>query len=114
MIDYAEIGNNIKICRIRKNLKQAELAEMVGISSQHVSHVECNRTKPSLTLLVDISVALGVDLYTLLGSNVPFRPDTSVATEFSNILKDATQDQVELCLSVCKTIMEHGGDRRLR
>lgn len=28
MIDYQEIGNNIKICRIRCNLKQAELAEM--------------------------------------------------------------------------------------
>lgn len=33
MIDYQEIGNNIKICRIRCNLKQAELAEMVGVIS---------------------------------------------------------------------------------
>lgn len=34
MIDYQEIGNNIKICRIRCNLKQAELAEMVGVTSR--------------------------------------------------------------------------------
>lgn len=54
MIDYQEIGNNIKICRIRCNLKQAELAEMVGVTSQHISHVERCQTKPSLTLLVDI------------------------------------------------------------
>lgn len=53
MIDYQEIGNNIKICRIRCNLKQAELAEMVGVTSQHISHVERCQTKPSLTLLVD-------------------------------------------------------------
>lgn len=52
MIDYQEIGNNIKICRIRCNLKQAELAEMVGVTSQHISHVERCQTKPSLTLLV--------------------------------------------------------------
>ena len=71
MIDYQEIGNNIKICRIRCNLKQAELAEMVGVTSQHISHVERCQTKPSLTLLVDISTALRVDLYTLLGSNIP-------------------------------------------
>mgnify|MGYP001530684302 CR=1 FL=1 len=58
MIDYQEIGNNIKICRIRCNLKQAELAEMVGVTSQHISHVERCQTKPSLTLLVDISTAL--------------------------------------------------------
>ena len=63
MIDYQEIGNNIKICRIRCNLKQAELAEMVGVTSQHISHVERCQTKPSLTLLVDISTALRVDLY---------------------------------------------------
>ena len=52
MIDYQEIGNNIKICRIRCNLKQAELAEMVGVTSQHISHVERCQTKPSLTLVL--------------------------------------------------------------
>lgn len=34
-IDYKEIGSNIKVCRIRKKLKQAQLAEIVGVSSQH-------------------------------------------------------------------------------
>lgn len=71
MIDYQEIGNNIKICRIRCNLKQAELAEMVGVTSQHISHVERCQTKPSLTLLVDISTALRVDL--TLCSEATFR-----------------------------------------
>lgn len=107
MIDYHEIGNNIKISRIRCNLKQAELAEMVGVTSQHISHVERNQTKPSLTLLVDISKALRVDLYTLLGNNISFHPGTSIPVEFASILKDAAPDQVQLCLSVCKTIMEH-------
>lgn len=83
MIDYQEIGNNIKICRIRCNLKQAELAEMVGVTSQHISHVERCQTKPSLTLLVDISTALRVDLYTLLGSNIPVHPDVSISVEFA-------------------------------
>lgn len=114
MIDYHEIGNNIKICRIRCNLKQAELAEMVGVTSQHISHVERNQTKPSLTLLVDISKALRVDLYTLLGNNIPVHPDTSISVEFANILKGATPDQVQLCLSVCKTIMEHGEVHQLK
>lgn len=108
MIDYQEIGNNIKICRIRCNLKQAELAEMVGVTSQHISHVERCQTKPSLTLLVDISTALRVDLYTLLGSNIPVHPDVSISVEFASMLKDAAPEQVKLCLSVCKTIIEHG------
>ena len=70
MIDYQEIGNNIKICRIRCNLKQAELAEMVGVTSQHISHVErC---------------------------------------------QDAAPEQVKLCLSVCKTIIEHGESHQFK
>lgn len=44
MIDYQEIGNNIKICRIRCNLKQAELAEMVGVTSQ-LSQTACSVVK---------------------------------------------------------------------
>ena len=51
MIDYQEIGNNIKICRIRCNLKQAELA---------------------------------------------------------------APEQVKLCLSVCKTIIEHGESHQFK
>lgn len=39
-IDYKEIGSNIKVCRIRKNLKQAQLAEIVGVSSQHIQDIE--------------------------------------------------------------------------
>ena len=85
MIDYQEIGNNIKICRIRCNLKQAELAEMVGVTSQHISHVERCQTKPSLTLLVDISTALRVDLYTLLGSNIPVHPDVSISVQINQL-----------------------------
>lgn len=32
----------------RKHLKQAELAELVDVSAQHISHVECGKTKLSL------------------------------------------------------------------
>lgn len=107
-IDYKEIGSNIKVCRIRKNLKQAQLAEIVGVSSQHISHIECGRTTVSLPLLISIAQALSVDLYALLDGIVESRPKTSFGIEFENILKDATPDQLSLCLSVCRTIMEHG------
>lgn len=104
-IDYKEIGSNIKVCRIRKNLKQAQLAEIVGVSSQHISHIECGRTTVSLPLLISIAQALSVDLYALLDGIVE---STSFGIELENILKDATPDQLSLCLAVCRTIMEHG------
>lgn len=110
MIDYQEIGNNIKICRIRCNLKQAELAEMVGVTSQHISHVERCQTKPSLTLLVDISTALRVDLYTLLGSNIPVHPDVSISVEFASMLKDAAPVWGDRIFEKCGIRRDEGGD----
>lgn len=51
-VDYEEIGKNIKLYRIRRELKQAQLAERVGVSSQHISHIECGRTKLGMSLLI--------------------------------------------------------------
>lgn len=65
-------------------------------------------------VLVDISTALRVDLYTLLGSNIPVHPDVSISVEFASMLKDAAPEQVKLCLSVCKTIMEHGESHQFK
>lgn len=73
-----------------------------------ISHIECGRTTVSLPLLISIAQALSVDLYALLDGIVESRPKTSFGIEFENVLKDATPDQLTLCLSVCRTIMEHG------
>ena len=70
MIDYQEIGNNIKICRIPSFAK---------------SH-----------------------------QNIPVHPDVSISVEFASMLKDAAPEQVKLCLSVCKTIMEHGESHQFK
>ena len=58
-IDYKVIGSNIKVCRIRKNLRQAQLAEMVGVSSQHISHIECGRTTVATAANFDFASIVG-------------------------------------------------------
>lgn len=69
-IDYHEIGQNIRIQRIRLGLNQAELAEMVDVTWQHISHVECATSYPSLALLIAVANALQTDMNTLLGRNL--------------------------------------------
>ena len=39
-LDYQEIGRNIRRFRQAKGLKQKELAELIQVSDQHVSHIE--------------------------------------------------------------------------
>lgn len=59
-MDYTAIGKRIRTKRKQKDLSQEELAEMVNISTVHMSHIETGYTKLSLPVLVDIACALGV------------------------------------------------------
>ena len=59
-MDYASIGKRIRAQRLQMGLSQEELAEMSGISTVHMSHIETANTKLSLPVLVDLSCALGV------------------------------------------------------
>ena len=68
-IDYVQIGRNVKHYRLQKELKQIQLAEKVHVTEQHISHIECGRTKLSLPLLVSLSEAWALDniVYSISG-----------------------------------------------
>lgn len=66
MLDYYKIGQRIRKSRKAQGLSQEQLAEMVGISLPHMSHIETANTKLSLPVLVDIAAALGVSTDELL------------------------------------------------
>ena len=57
-LDYQEIGRNVRNYRMKKGLNQRELAELVNVSDQHISHIENAHTKLGLPTLVAIANAL--------------------------------------------------------
>ena len=60
MMDYYAIGQQIRKIRKAHGLSQEQLAERVGISTTHMSHIETGNTKLSLPVLVDMASALEV------------------------------------------------------
>ena len=44
----------LKVARIERDLTQAELAELVGVSRQTIGLIEVGKYKPSLELCVEI------------------------------------------------------------
>ena len=66
ILDYEEIGRNIRKYRIALKLKQKDLAEKINMTEQHVSHIENATTKLSLPTLVAIANALSIDCNSLL------------------------------------------------
>lgn len=60
------IGEIIRQERIRKNLKQYELAEKAGISNTYLSDMENGRTTPSIKTLKKLAKVLGIECSKLL------------------------------------------------
>ena len=59
-MDYYSIGQQIRKFRKSHSFSQEELAEKVGISTTHMSHIETGNTKLSLAVLVKLALALEV------------------------------------------------------
>ena len=66
MLNYYEIGQRIRKYRKVHQLSQEELAERVGISATHMSHIGTGNTKLSLPVLVALAAALEVGADDLL------------------------------------------------
>lgn len=65
-MDYYKIGQRIRKYRKAAELTQEQLAETVGISVTHMSHIETGNTKMSLPVAADIAKALSVHVDALL------------------------------------------------
>ena len=57
-MDYCAIGQRIRKIRKAHGLSQEELAEKVGISTTHMSHIETGNTKLSLPVFVELAKIL--------------------------------------------------------
>lgn len=60
------LGKRIQELRLKKNMKQAELAEYVGIATKHQSCIETGKNFPSAELLEKYATALNIDISELL------------------------------------------------
>ena len=77
---YYEIGQRIRRYRKACGLSQEALAEKVGISATHMSHIETGNTKLSLPVLVNIAEALSVQTDALLYDTPTIFQDGCVGT----------------------------------
>lgn len=106
--EYIEMGRRIKTRRKELKIKQAELAEQLDISNNHMSSIENGRQKPSLDIFIGICRILDVTPdYLLLGSihgyNIPLditdklrlcnQSDIELAREFIELLVKRNSNQ---------------------
>ncbi len=100
-MDYYVIGQRIRKTRKAHGLSQEQLAELVGISTTHMSHIETGNTKLSLPVLVSLAEALEVSTDELLLQGSPTKRG-GVLDELAQLLESCTTQQMKIVVDVVK------------
>lgn len=104
-MDYYAIGQRIRKIRRARGLSQEKLAEKVGISTTHMSHIETANTKMSLSTFAEIATVLEVRTDELLYDNRP--EDRSVSINYiTELLDDCTIQQVRIIEDIVRATKE--------
>ncbi len=61
-MDELELRNTLKVERAIRNLTQAELGELAGVTRKSVNAIETGRMVPSVLLALKLARALGVSV----------------------------------------------------
>lgn len=95
-MDYEKLGKRIRYARMRNGLTQAELAEALGYSIQHISHVENGVTKMSVDFIVSLAKVLEVSLDELFSDSLEFSGDLQYKDRFlSEVLQACSSSSEE-------------------
>ena len=105
MIDYYAIGQRIRQIRKARGLSQDQLAEQVGISTVHVSHIENANTKLSLPVFVRLTEVLQVPADELLQGAVPVRRQQA-EEDILRLLDSCDLQQLRILRDVLRSVKE--------
>lgn len=94
-MDYREIGGRIRLARQRKGITQERLAELCGVGTPHISHIETGNTIPSLKIFVAIVNALDCSADELLCLELKDAKPV-LAGRIAQMLEDCSEE--ELCV----------------
>ena len=62
-------AENLRIERARKKLPQEKLAEIANITPEYLSRIESGKFSPSLVVIANLAIALGISVDTLIPVN---------------------------------------------
>ena len=100
-MDYYKIGQRIRKIRKAHGLSQEILAEQVGISTTHMSHIETGNTKLSLPVLVDLATVLEVRTDELLFDGNPAERSATIDA-IIQMLDTCTTQQIKIIEAIMK------------
>lgn len=95
-IDYVALGKRVKKMRKNQKMSQEKLAELIDVSTPHMSNIENGKTKFSLQVLIDLASALNTtpDVLLLDQMDSQIQARGMIVEEISRELSDCTPIQM--------------------
>lgn len=103
LTDYSVIGRRIKNIRLKRNLKQEELADKIDVSVAFMSRVEAGKSQINLKRLIQIAKVLNVSPgYLLTGCETSSKD--YLKEDFKAILDKCTPEQQKLIYKISELV----------
>ncbi|MDR1706012.1 MAG: helix-turn-helix domain-containing protein [Clostridiales bacterium] len=94
-IDYLDIGKRIRAERLKQKVTQEKLAEMTGVGTTHISHIETGNSKLSIKAFVSIVNALNISADELFRNHIA-KSKHVLAGEMAEVMADCTDDEARV------------------
>lgn len=112
-MEYKLLGERIRAARLAAGVSQEQLAEMVGLTSQHISHTEVASTKISLPALVKIANALHTSVDKLISDSM-YDSASYLLDDVHAVFSDCDPDEIYVMLEAASAVKKSIRVRKLR
>lgn len=112
-MDYKLLGQRIRAARLAVGLSQEQLAEMMGLTNQHISHTEVTSTKISLPALVKIANTLHTSVDKLLSDSI-HDSKSQLMEDVQMVFADCDPDEVYVMLETANAVKRSIRVRKLK
>jgi transcriptional regulator with XRE-family HTH domain len=102
-IDYLDIGRRIRAERNKQKISQEQLAEMVGVGTTHISHIETGNTKMSIMVFIAIINALNVSSDELLCNHIN-KMKHIFKNELADVINDCSDEETRIITDTAKVL----------
>lgn len=106
-MENGQLGNAIRNARIKMNLSQEKVSELVGITPTHLKHLESEHRKPSIEVLFKLCQTLNISLDNLLFTENIERP---LVVDISNKATKCTDKQLLILLAAMQEMISQNAD----
>lgn len=109
VIDFKMVGNRIRKIRKLRKITQSELAAACGCTNNHLSAIENGINKPSIELIMKISLILDASVDYFLMDSEYAHPKYLIDSQIAHKLEKCNTQALQIINNIIDSMLEYPG-----